>query len=90
VMLDQNQRITQSRQISVGLTTNWTTHAAELIGIHQAIEMITEQVSRGQIVGLPQGQTITIISDSQSALQAIARPSNKSGQHIKRRSGPDG
>jgi hypothetical protein len=34
------------------------------------------------MVRLPQGQTITIISDSQSALQAIARPSNKSGQHI--------
>jgi hypothetical protein len=33
-------------------------------------------------MGLPQGQTITIMSDSQSALQAIANPSNKSGQHI--------
>ena len=82
VMLDQNQNITRSRQISVGLTTHWSIHAAELIGIHQAIEMITDQVSGGQIAGHLQGQTITILSDSQSALQAIARPSNKSGQHI--------
>jgi ribonuclease HI len=82
VMLDQNQKITQSRQISVGPTALWTVHAAELIGIHQAIEMIAEQVSEGQMVDRLQGQTITILSDSQSALQAIARPSNKSGQHI--------
>jgi ribonuclease HI len=81
-MLDQNQKITQSRQTSVGLTTHWSIHAAELIGIHQAIEMITDQVSGGQMRCLPQGQTITITSDSQTALQAIANPSNKSGQHI--------
>lgn len=82
VMLDQNQKITQSRQISVGPTTHWSIHAAELIGIHQAIEVITDKVSRGQMVGRPQSQTLTILSDSQSALQAIIRPSNKSGQHI--------
>jgi ribonuclease HI len=82
VMLDQNQKITQFRQTSVGPTTNWTIHAAELIGIHQAIEMITDQVCGGRVVGHPQGHTLTILSDSRSALQAIAMPSNKPGQHI--------
>jgi len=82
VMLDQNQKITRSRQISVGPTTHWSIHAAELIGIHQAIGMIADQVSGGQMGNHPQGQTLTILSDSQSALLAIARPSNTSGQHI--------
>jgi hypothetical protein len=44
--------------------------------------MIADPVAGGQMMGFPQDQTITIMSDSQSALQAIANPSNKSGQHI--------
>jgi hypothetical protein len=44
VMLDQDQKIIESRQISIGSTKHWSIHAAELTGIYYAIGLISNQV----------------------------------------------
>jgi ribonuclease HI len=64
-------------QIGIGPASDWTVHAAELIAIGHAVDVIShERVNRRR------DKKYTIVSDSQSAIKAIANPSNKPGQAI--------
>jgi ribonuclease HI len=82
VILDHNGNIMVSKQSSIGPKTHWSIHTAELIGIYLALELIKTHSPGGEegTVLLPPKRTI--ICDSQSALKAIANPSNRAGQHI--------
>jgi ribonuclease HI len=84
VIIDRNGNITDSRQSSIGPKTHWSIHAAELIGIHLALELIKIRSSSEENGIVPLPSKITIICDSQSALKAIANPLNRAGQHIVR------
>ena len=75
----------QTWQIGIGPADKWTVHAAELIAISQAIEIIEKENVDETREGTDQEKTVTIVSDSQSAIRAIANPSGKSGQGIVRR-----
>lgn len=72
-------------QIGIGAATLWTVHAAELIAISKAVEIVGQQdvgdISEGNEVQ----KCVNIVSDSQSAIQAIGNRHNKSGQEIVRR-----
>jgi ribonuclease HI len=78
VMLDRHNEVKKSWQASIGTKAHWSTHLAELIAIFYAMEMIENPHEESR------GKTFTIASDSKSALEAIANPSNKSGQQIVR------
>jgi ribonuclease HI len=82
VTLDQNQEVLESRQVYIGSSEHWTVQGAELIGIYNAVELIANQRHNGQHITPAERRTVTILCDSKSALQAIASPCNKSGQHI--------
>lgn len=60
----------------------WSVHAAELIGILQAINLINKFAFEHRRSTGEQFRLATILSDSISALQAIQNPGNKSGQQI--------
>jgi ribonuclease HI len=82
VALDQDGNITQSRQISVGSMEYWSVYAAELMAIYYAISLVY-QISQTKQEALGTGrEPATILTDSMSALQAIANSWNKSGQRI--------
>jgi ribonuclease HI len=82
VILDHSGNIAESRQVSVGPRKHWSIHMAELIGIYYAIDLIKTRTLGDQCMTATDESKITIINDSQSALKAIANPSNRSGQHI--------
>jgi ribonuclease HI len=69
-------------QIGIGSESHWTVHAAELIAINKAIEIVGEQLVDNVHERNDQGRRVTVVSDSQSAIQAIANPRNKPGQGI--------
>lgn len=60
----------------------WSVHAAELIGILYAINIVNKIAVRRWTASHARVRSATIFSDSMSALQAIRRPGNKSGQQI--------
>lgn len=72
-------------QLGIGAATLWTAHAAELIAISKAVKIVEQQdveenPERGEVE-----KCVNIVSDSQSAIQAIRNPRNKSGQGTVRR-----
>ncbi|KAK9594981.1 hypothetical protein V6Z93_010714 [Aspergillus fumigatus] len=82
VALDQDGNIIQSRQICVGSMEHWSVYAAELMAIYYAISLVY-QISQKKQEALGTGrEPATILTDSMSALQAIANSWNKSGQRI--------
>ncbi|OQD77337.1 hypothetical protein PENANT_c114G03644, partial [Penicillium antarcticum] len=60
----------------------WSVHAAELIGILYAINIINKIALRHWRTSHIRVRSATILSDSKSALQAVQNPGNKSGQQI--------
>jgi ribonuclease HI len=83
VMLDHNQEVIESRQLSVGSMGSWSVYAAELIGIFYAISLVLKVSSLRPNAPLTPGQEpATILCDNMSALQAIRNPRNRSGQRI--------
>jgi ribonuclease HI len=72
----------RTRQIGIGPATKWTVHAAELIAISKATEVIEEDSVNETSESTEHGKIVTIVSDSQSAIQAVANPTPKSGQAI--------
>jgi len=57
-------------------------HAAELVAVHYAVHMLRDE-HMGQSWGeRRQCVTCTIVSDSKSALQALANPSRRLGHQI--------
>ncbi|KAI3014160.1 hypothetical protein CBS147347_11515 [Aspergillus niger] len=81
-VLDDESVTTGSLQIQVGPTDQWSVHAAELIGILYAINLINRIVLQQRRAGQKRARTVTILSDSTSALLAIQKPGSKSGQQI--------
>jgi ribonuclease HI len=80
VALHKDGNITQSQQISVGSIKYWSVYAAELMAIYYAISLVY-QISQKKQEALGTGrEPATILTDSMSALQAIANSWNKSGQ----------
>ncbi|KAI3055354.1 hypothetical protein CBS147353_11340 [Aspergillus niger] len=62
--------------------TNWSVHAAEVIGIFYAISLALKTARPGPTTATPpENETATILCDN-TALQAIRNPRNKSGQRI--------
>jgi len=51
VILDQQGRVKNATQLSVGTTSNWSVHAAELVAVHYAIHMV-----RGEHMEQSQGE----------------------------------
>jgi ribonuclease HI len=83
VVLNGDQALADSRQVSIGPMANWSVHAAELIGIFYAISLVLKTVRlRPTAATTPVHETTTILCDNASALQAIRNPRNKSGQRI--------
>jgi len=82
VILDHNKEILDYRQVGIGPKTHWSIHAAELIGIYYAIELLTPRSVERQGSLPSQSRKMTIICDSQSAIKAVANLSNRPGQHI--------
>lgn len=82
VILNNNLEVSKSLQSQVGPMNRWSVHAAELIGILQAINLINKFAFKQRRSTGEQLRLATILSDSISALQAIQNPGNKSGQQI--------
>ncbi|THC94138.1 hypothetical protein EYZ11_006387 [Aspergillus tanneri] len=79
---DREIAMERAEAVQVGPMGRWSVHAAELIGILYAINIINKialQSRRSTGVRL---RSTTILSDSMSALQAIQNPRNKSAQRI--------
>ena len=85
VMLDQANGQQRTVQIGLGPASGWTVHTGELIAIHQAREIIEEEVGNKPRQAKCHDKVFTIISDRQAAIRAIANPTSTSGQHIVRR-----
>ncbi|OJJ99328.1 hypothetical protein ASPACDRAFT_30164, partial [Aspergillus aculeatus ATCC 16872] len=81
-VLDDKSVTTESLQVQVGPMDQWSVHAAELIGILYAINLIIRIVLQQRRAGHKRARKVTVLSDSMSALQAIQSPGNKSGQQI--------
>jgi ribonuclease HI len=82
VTLNGDKEVLESRQVQVGPMGRWSVHAAELIGILYAVDMVfklAHQRTDREDGSVP---TATILCDSRSALQAIENPRNRSGQRI--------
>ena len=60
----------------------WSVHAAELIGILYAINVIKQVALQRQTLTGLRIRTVTILRDSMSALQAVQNPKTKSGPKI--------
>lgn len=80
--IDEMQQTTDRVQIQVGIMDRWSVHAAELIGILYAINIINLVAVRRWTRSHSRVRSATIFSDSMSALQAIQNPGNKPGQQI--------
>lgn len=72
----------RTQQMGIGTAAKWTIHAAELIAIYRTTEMIEQDISIKADTGPSTDTVVTIVSDSQSAIQMIANPYAKSGQAI--------
>lgn len=81
-VFDQHNNIQRFRQISISVAKHWSVHAAEPSTVCHAVDMVESVHLENNLEPSSQDQTFTIVSDSKSALQAIANPVNKSGQHI--------
>jgi ribonuclease HI len=86
-MLDHNQKVVESQQLSIESMAHWSVYAAELIGIFYAISLVLKVVSlrprTQQLHSKNQQQSSACHQiDSMSALQAMRNPRNKSGQQI--------
>jgi ribonuclease HI len=84
VILGVNNDMRRNWQGGIGSAKYWNIHAAELIAICQADKMAQGEAEHEITEDKLPTRKFTIISDSQSALQALARPSNKPGQAIVR------
>jgi hypothetical protein len=83
VILNGDQAVADSRRVSIGPMTNWSVHAAELIGIFYAINLVLKTVRlRPTAATTPEHETTTIRWDNRSALQAIMNLRNKSGYEL--------
>lgn len=80
--IDEMQQTTDRVQIQVGSMDRWSVHAAELIGILYAINIINLVAVRRWTRSHSRVRSATIFSDSMSASQAIQNPGNKLGQQI--------
>ena len=80
--LDKNLEVIESQQVQVGPIDRWSVHVAELIGIFYAVSTVFKISHQRPRTEHNRTTTATILYDSKSALQAIANPGNKSGQHI--------
>ncbi|KAI3093180.1 hypothetical protein CBS147333_10127 [Penicillium roqueforti] len=80
--LNDSLEIIDSIQMQVGPMDRWSVHAAELIGILYAINIINKVALRHWRTSHTRVRSATILSDSKSALQAVQNPGNKSGQQI--------
>jgi ribonuclease HI len=80
--LDQDGKIIQSRQICTGSMDYWSVYAAELMAIYYAISLAYEITQKKPEAPSTNHEPATILTDSMSALQAIANSWNKSGQRI--------
>jgi hypothetical protein len=73
----------------VGPATLWAVHAAELLAIGKAVDVIGQRDKDGDEDESRERNNeqkcVTIASDSQSTIQAIANPRSTSGQGIVRR-----
>ena len=81
VALDKDNNIIQSQQICVRSMEYWSVYAAELMAIYYAVSLVLQSAMTNNN-SITQHEPTTILSDSMSALQAIANLRNKSGQHI--------
>jgi len=79
IMMDSRDNVCTVWPINVGPDWKWSIHAAELVAIYHAIELAM-QVQRSSPSQQP--TTYTVFSDSEKALQALSKPSSKSGYHI--------
>jgi ribonuclease HI len=82
VTLNESDEVIESQQVQVGPMDRWSVHAAELIGIFYAVNMVfnlfhqrSSAVNRVPVIA-------SILCDSKSTLQAIQNVKNKSGQRI--------
>jgi ribonuclease HI len=83
VMLNENQGVADSQQVSIASMANWSVHAAELIGIFYAVSLVLKTARlRPTDETTPEHKTRTILCDNMSALQAIKNPHNNSRQQI--------
>ena len=82
VVLDHDQMMIEHQKISIGSKTQWSIHAAELIGIYCAIGIISNNIFESRGTSTPDHGPVIIMSDSKSALQAITNPASRSGQQI--------
>ncbi|CAP91197.1 Pc13g01280 [Penicillium rubens Wisconsin 54-1255] len=73
---------TESLQIQVGPMDRWAVHAAEPLGVLQAITLINNIALKHRRSMDTRVKSATTLSDSMSDLQAIQNPGNKSGQQI--------
>jgi ribonuclease HI len=80
--LDNSPEAIESQQVQVGPMDRWSVHVAELIGIFYAVSTVFKISHQRPRAEQNQTRTATILCDSRSALQAIQKPGNKSGQHI--------
>ena len=81
VALDKDNNIIRSQQICVGSMEYWSVYAAELMAIYYAVSLVLQSAMTHNN-SIMQHEPATILSDSMSALQAIANLRNKSGQRI--------
>ena len=80
--LNDRLEAAESLQVQVGPMDRWSVHAAELLGILYAINIINKvSLQRWRSTG-SRTRSATILSDSMSALQAVQNPKTKSGQQI--------
>lgn len=80
--IDKNRNIIQFRQVSIGSMEHWSVYAAELMAVYYAISLVYQMAWKNQETSTANQEPVPILSDSMSALQAIANPWNKSGQRI--------
>lgn len=82
VALNRNLEPIECLQVQVGTMDRWSVHAAELIGVLHAFNIINKIALQSRRSTGRRMRLATILSDSKSALQAIQNPGNKSGQQI--------
>jgi hypothetical protein len=82
VTLNNDKGVMESRQMQVGPMDRRSVHAAELIGIFYAVNMVFKLVHQHADREYGLEPTATILCDIRSALQATQNPRNKPGQRI--------
>ncbi|KAJ5244713.1 hypothetical protein N7489_004809 [Penicillium chrysogenum] len=79
-VFDESLETSDSIQVQVGPMERWSVHAAELIGILYAINIIKIALRHWRTY--TRVISATTLSATKSALQAVQNPTNKSGQQI--------